>query len=81
MAATSNMTETKAKEDVDNVDSEYEDIKVKVNNFLLMKHVTEEDEKLVLVGKMIQYAFSGFSDGKQIDNIEFGYRFNDSKIE
>lgn len=58
-----------------------EDVPINVHNFFLMKHIQEDgDGGLVVVGTMIQHAFSGSSNNVKdfgLDEIQFGYRFND----
>jgi hypothetical protein len=54
-----------------------EDVSVCVHNFFLMKHVVDDGDGLVVVGTFIQHAFSGPNDELKLDDLRFGYRFND----
>lgn len=54
-----------------------EDVPVGVHNFFLMKHIVNDGDGLVAVGTFVQHAFSGPNDELKLDNLQFGYRFND----
>jgi hypothetical protein len=56
-----------------------QEVSLDAHNFLMIKHVKDEDDKVLLVGTMIQHVFS--RDVEDKEPIEFPYRLNDEQMD